>query len=146
MFSKFSRKTLFSCQVGLHGRIMLRSSYIWKEVLGASSCTCRRSLIFHKSDTFIHTKAKHLTNFFRSVKPRQAPTFFEELARVIGDTSVKTVVRKGFLARNTLIAENCDYLIAFTFSADVPIEGGTFDTWKKTPHSNKINIDLSPCP
>ncbi len=96
---------------------------------------------------YIHShEGQTLNKLFSECQAKTGSNVFEKLARVIGGTSVKTVVRKGFLARNTLISENCDYLIAFTFSADVPKEGGTFDTWKKTPHSNKINIDLSPCP
>ncbi len=88
---------------------------------------------------YIHThEGQTLNKIFSECQAKTGSNVFDVLARAI--------VRKGFLARDTLIAENCDYLIVFTFSADIPKEGGTFDTWKKTPHSNKVNIDLSPCP
>ncbi len=50
---------------------------------------------------------------------------------------------QGFHARNTLIAKNCDIMIAFSWSdGDTPEEGGTLDTWKKCK-AKKIHISLN---
>ncbi|XWV25276.1 hypothetical protein QJ856_gp0494 [Tupanvirus deep ocean] len=68
---------------------------------------------------------------------------FGELSQVVSSPNVKVVVKRGFFARNTLISQNCDHLIAFTFGENAPIDGGTFDTWKKTKHENKIHFSLS---
>ena len=67
---------------------------------------------------------------------------FVELARAINNETTKVTIQKGFLTRNTLIAKNCDHLIAFTFNSNA-LTGGTFDTWKKTAHQNKIIFDLN---
>ena len=50
------------------------------------------------------------------------------LAETVG---AKLCVHSGFHERNTYVAAS-DYLLAFTWgSGDVPMEGGTMDTWKK---------------
>jgi hypothetical protein len=74
----------------------------------------------------------------------------DELARVVmssiksSKSKVKIIVKRGFKQRNTLIACNNDFLIAFTFSStDQPIDGGTADTWQKTGHNNKFHYSLS---
>ena len=49
----------------------------------------------------------------------------------------------GFFARNTLVANNSDYLIAFTFGrGSIPSSRGTLDTWKKFNGVKKIHITL----
>jgi hypothetical protein len=71
---------------------------------------------------------------------------FNELFQVMNDDNVKIVVKKGFLNRNTLIALNSNHLIAFTFDNNdnnVPHDGGTYDTWKKTKHNNKLCMNLN---
>ena len=68
---------------------------------------------------------------------------FTELTSVASSPKVKITIKRGFLARNTLVAKNSDHLIAFTFSKDVPTEGGTLHTWQKVLHQNKIHFDLS---
>ena len=49
-------------------------------------------------------------------------------------------IGKGFHDRNTMIAENCDFLVAFS-ETDVPT-GGTLDTWSKTK-AKKVCISVS---
>lgn len=50
---------------------------------------------------------------------------------------------KGFKPRNSEVAKS-DYIIAFTFSStDVPADGGTLDTWKKSASVNKIHVSLA---
>ena len=66
----------------------------------------------------------------------------EELCQVMSDPKVEIIIRKGFSQRNTLVSQNNDHLIAFTFAKSEPIEGGTYDTWKKTNHINKIHFSL----
>lgn len=77
--------------------------------------------------------------------PKKTKTkIFNELFLVLNNPSVKITVKKGFFARNSLIAKNCDHLIAFTFSnGESPTDGGTYDTWKKTSHKNKFHLNLS---
>lgn len=67
-----------------------------------------------------------------------------ELSRAISDPLTQTSIHDGFHNRNTLVANQCDYLIAFTFNGtnSVPKEGGTKDTWDKCPHSNKMHLSL----
>lgn len=49
---------------------------------------------------------------------------------------------KAFHARNTLIAEKCTEMIAFTFNdGDIPKVGGTLDTWNKA-NCEKIHYPL----
>lgn len=67
---------------------------------------------------------------------------FKELCEVVADPDVKIIIKKGFFQRNTLISQNNDHLIAFTFVTGAPISGGTYDTWKKTKHINKIHFSL----
>lgn len=58
----------------------------------------------------------------------------------------------GFKARNTLVAKNCDYMIALTFHQDIDQlmnspNGGTVDTMKKANHltlgKNKLHFNLN---
>jgi len=73
---------------------------------------------------------------------------FTELLSATSRIKVKKHVKRGFLPRNTLIAKNCDHLIAFVFGSDFdektksPTNGGTFYTWQKTLHQNKICFNL----
>jgi len=51
-----------------------------------------------------------------------------KIAETVG---AKLLVHSGFHERNSHVATS-DYLLAFTWgSGDVPMEGGTMDTWKK---------------
>lgn len=68
---------------------------------------------------------------------------FQELYDVINDPNVKVIFKKGFFQRNTLISQNNDCLLAFTFDEIKPLSGGTFDTWNKTKHQNKIHFSLA---
>lgn len=50
---------------------------------------------------------------------------------------------KGFHARNLEIAKGCDVLLAFSWApGDAPVNGGTFDTWKKC-NSKKHHYSLT---
>ena len=71
-----------------------------------------------------------------------------ELGKVLHRPGVKVVIKRGFPSRNTLIAKNCDYLLAFSFGETNefgPLKGGTLDTWKKVLHCNKSHYDLNFC-
>jgi hypothetical protein len=69
---------------------------------------------------------------------------FEELTSVNSKKKgVSIVIHRHFKPRNTLIAKNCDHIIAFTFNKTEPMGGGTLDTWNKVSHTNKIHFDLS---
>lgn len=52
----------------------------------------------------------------------------------------------GFVERNTVIANECQYLIAFTWAEnETSIVGGTHDTWEKckiTSNKKKVHISL----
>ena len=61
---------------------------------------------------------------------------------VLSNIDTKIVVKKGFLNRNKLIADNCDYLIAFTIDPHFPTSGGTRDTWNKCKNATKIHLSL----
>ena len=52
------------------------------------------------------------------------------------------MIQRGFKPRNTLVARNCDHLVAFTFGNTIPSSGGTSDTWGKVQHENKLHISL----
>ena len=57
---------------------------------------------------------------------------FDSLAQL--EQVQKTAIKygQGFLARNTQIVENADWLLAFSWStSDKKITGGTGDTWRK---------------
>jgi hypothetical protein len=55
-----------------------------------------------------------------------------ELDHVIQCKGVTTIVKPGFKNRNTLIAEKCAYMLAFThYSLTIPDTPGTLDTWNK---------------
>lgn len=49
----------------------------------------------------------------------------------------------GFFDRNTNIAAECQYLIAFTWDVGAPKTGGTLDTWKKATKSKRIHVNLN---
>jgi hypothetical protein len=68
---------------------------------------------------------------------------FDDLYEVVTDPNVKIIIKKGFFQRNTLISQNNDHLIAFTFDKIAPSNGGTHDTWSKTKHNNKIHFSLT---
>lgn len=68
-----------------------------------------------------------------------------ELSRALSHPGASSLISRGFHARNTSIAQHCDYLIAFTFgsSTQFPLpSGGTYDTWKKCSVKNKIHVPL----
>ena len=46
-------------------------------------------------------------------------------------------------ARNQLVADECDHLMAFTFGiGDVPADGGTKMTWDMASHAERIHFSL----
>lgn len=66
-----------------------------------------------------------------------------DFMNVLLNRNTKIVVEKGFLNRNKLIANNCDYLIAFTTDSQFPTSGGTRDTWNKCKNTTKIHFTLA---
>jgi hypothetical protein len=68
---------------------------------------------------------------------------FDELLRAIhGKDRARVTIKRGYKQRNTLMAGNCDYLIAFTFSDTVPTRGGTVHTWNRYDTYEKIHFNL----
>ena len=61
------------------------------------------------------------------------------------EAGAEVVYGNGYHARNTLIAQHCSALVAFTFCDDVtPKPGGTLDTWNKVPVGvPKLHVPLS---
>lgn len=49
-------------------------------------------------------------------------------------------VHRGFHERNSFIAQ-ADYLLAFTWGATAPVDGGTLDTWQKCK-TTKVHVSL----
>lgn len=76
---------------------------------------------------------------FNQLTETDSPGDFVE---VLSMDNTKVVVKKGFLNRNTLIAKDCDYLIAFSSGEDIPNRGGTRDTWNKCKTATKIHYSL----
>lgn len=72
---------------------------------------------------------------------------FDDLTKITSrgpKHNIKIQIKRGFLQRNTLIAQNCDHLLAFTFDSDSDsITGGTKNTWDKTYHPNKVHFNLN---
>lgn len=66
---------------------------------------------------------------------------FTDLARVNSKKDVRITLGTSFTARNTLIARNCDHMIAFTFREGDPTRGGTANTWSKM-QGEKIHFNL----
>ena len=79
----------------------------------------------------LHTKCQEKTGI----------DVFTDLARVNSKKSVKITLGTSFTARNTLIARNCDHLIAFTFKEGDPTKDGSANTWNKMK-GEKIHFDL----
>lgn len=66
-----------------------------------------------------------------------------EIGNIIKKENVTIIIGNGFHDRNMMIAQNCDFMIALTFSqSDSPEEGGTKDTWNKMVNGNKIHIRI----
>lgn len=53
------------------------------------------------------------------------------------------IVGNGFHDRNTNIAAESEYLIAFTWDEGVPKSGGTYDTWRKAKQAKRIHVNLN---
>ena len=94
---------------------------------------------------FIYSHEGNILNFLHNqCQIKTGFPIFQELLTAMSDEQCKVIVKKSFLARNTLVANNNNNIIAFTFSnSNTPGDGGTYDTWKKTIHDNKIHISLA---
>ena len=106
--------------------------------------------IFHKSrPRFLVKQQQHsMENPGKS-----ANNYHLQFSRKIGRSShqeiqlavelgAKIEVGNGFQARNSMIANNADAIIAFTWGKSFPPEGGTRDTWNKHRGKNKIHVSL----
>lgn len=100
----------------------------------------------HKQKKYINThEGRTLNRLHQECAEITGIDVLHEMTRVITTKGVKITIKRGFLQRNTLIAKNCDHLLAFTFNPenpDLPSEGGTLHTWNKTTHPNKIHFNL----
>lgn len=98
----------------------------------------------HKQKQYINThEGRTLNGLHRECAQVTGYDVLMDLTRAVTTKGVKIQIKRGFKQRNTLVAKNCDHLLAFTFDPDGPIEGGTLHTWTKTPHLNKLHFDLS---
>ncbi len=104
----------------------------------------------HKKKKFKNThEGRTLNNLHEQCQVKTQMPVLDELARVVSsskasaNSKVKIIIKRGFKQRNTLISQNNDHLVAFTFStSDEPNSGGTADTWLKTKHDNKKHYSL----
>jgi len=86
-----------------------------------------------------------------------ANALHEQFGRIVGRDTFADMIRaaeagavfdsanRGFHNRNSVIADKCDYMIAFSWSAgSEPTEGGTADTWFKCslPRERKCHISM----
>lgn len=66
----------------------------------------------------------------------------EDIAKSIKKGAIIDSEYSSFHQRNTIVAKS-NIVIAYTWGDDYPIDGGTFDTWKKIPkESVKIHFSL----
>lgn len=86
-----------------------------------------------------------LNSYHRKFSIRAGIKSLEELDKVNCTPGFSCTVKNGFHARNDLIAQNCDLLIALSWAKDdEPDDGGTLYTWKKaTPAYGKVHISLN---
>lgn len=82
-----------------------------------------------------------LNNLHKHFSEQIEENSLDQILDCILDPNCKVSVHNGFFKRNTLIAEESDHVIAFTFNENP--KGGTLDTWNKIKHNNKLNINLS---
>jgi len=67
----------------------------------------------------------------------------EEIHQIVHNNKVSIICYNGFHNRNTYVAQS-DVIIALTFNNDnIPNDGGTLDTWKKSKASLKIHININ---
>lgn len=98
----------------------------------------------HKQKKYVNTHEGRTLNMLHSqCEKKTGFKVFDELTRAVLKKNTKITIKRGFKQRNTLVAKNCDYLIAYTFGKDLPKPGGTLHTWNKVTHKNKIHISLS---
>lgn len=98
-----------------------------------------------KQKKYVNThEGRTLNTLHQECAEKTQINILEEIARAVTTKGAKIVIKRGFTQRNTLIAQNCDHLLAFTFneSNGEPATGGTLDTWKKTKHQNRVHFDL----
>lgn len=100
--------------------------------------------IDYTTGKFINQReASVLNDLHASFNKVTATNSATDFLTVISAPSTKVTVKKGFLNRNKLIADNCDYLIAFTSNLPFPTTGGTNDTWNKCKHAKKVHFTLA---
>lgn len=97
-----------------------------------------------KNQRYINThEGRKLNLLHKQCQEKTGMPVFQQLASAVTSKNCKITIQRGFLPRNTLVARNNNYLIAFTFSStNTPSEGGTLDTWNKTKHENKVHFTL----
>lgn len=73
-----------------------------------------------------------IANYYHSLfKENTGIRSLKEITQAVS-LGAKFFVEKGFKERNSLVADNVDFLLAFTFGeGEFPKDGGTKDTWDK---------------
>lgn len=95
-------------------------------------------------------EGKTLNGLHKEFNNKMGTNSFDDLTKIKVqsgnfDRNIKVEIKRGFMQRNSLIAENCDHLLAFTFAAKSELlSGGTGDTWGKTKNKNKTHFTLDP--
>lgn len=94
------------------------------------------------SDSYINP-GKYANMYHRAFADKTGIDSLNQIEQAIIKGAIIDDTNKGFHARNTKIAEECDVLIALTFGPDkYPRSGGTLDTWKKSKTNRKIHIPI----
>lgn len=94
---------------------------------------------------FVGSKHGEIANYYHkkfSDKTSKRTLLEIETAQVAG---AKFYFYSNFFERNSHVAQNCDAMIAYTFSSsdESPADGGTSDTWKKCKSENKTHVNLN---
>lgn len=98
-----------------------------------------------KQKKYINThEGRALNEMHKYCQEQTGIDVFNDMVKAIhGKNKAKVIIQRGFNARNTLLSKNCDHLMVFAFVRDMPENGGTYDTWIKIVHPNRINFDLA---
>lgn len=101
----------------------------------------------HKQKKFNNThEGRTLNELHTEFSFKTKINSLEDLCKVVTrgpKYGIKIHIKRGFLQRNTLVAQNCDHLLAFSFASnESSIAGGTKNTWDKVEHNNKSHWTL----
>ena len=96
-----------------------------------------------KHSRYVNThEGRSLNKLHQQCQEKTQINVLGELAKVQYRPNVKITVKRGFVARNTLVAHNCDHIITFTFSETV-LDNIIVHTLNKVKHNNKYHAFLN---